>query len=230
MRTNLRPSANKINLAPRLRAIADLVTNCSVVYDIGTDHAWLPIWLLQQKRCQMAVASDVRPGPLKRAAEHVKQVNLESLISTRLSDGFENLEPTSHDTVILAGLGGKTIMNILESDKARKPVLVIQAMKSLPELRAFLSRKGYRIDDEDLACEKKRVYPVMRVRYTGDSYRLSPVEIWLGPVLTKKQPAGFSLYKEAVAETLRRQARGNPELASVAHQVETFPEREEKQF
>jgi tRNA (adenine22-N1)-methyltransferase len=228
MCATLKKAVHEVHLPPRLQAIANMVISCSVVYDIGTDHAWLPIFLLQRERCQMAVASDVRPGPLKRAAEHVKQAGLENRIDTRLSDGFEHLEPTDQDTVILAGLGGKTIMDILESVKARKPTLVIQAMKSLPELRTFLSCRGYRIEDEDLVCEKKQVYPVMRVRYSGDAYRLSSLETWLGPVLLQKKPFGFSLYKGKVVAALRRQARGNPELITVARQVEAIFEKDKK--
>ena len=104
-----------MELSKRLKAVADMVGTGSVLADIGTDHAYIPIWLVSRGSVPRAVAMDVNEGPLKRAQENILQNGLEEKIETRLSDGFKALAPGEADTAVIAGMGGGLTVRILKN-------------------------------------------------------------------------------------------------------------------
>lgn len=108
-----------MQLSERLRAVAALVMSGGTVADIGTDHAYIPIYLIQTDAVSRAIAMDVNPGPLSRAREHIAQYGLESEIETRLSDGLAALRPGEADSVVIAGMGGALMRRILEEGRDR---------------------------------------------------------------------------------------------------------------
>ena len=107
-------SKHSSDLSPRLQAVARLVTDGYRLADIGTDHAYVPIWLVKTGRIPGAVAADVNKGPLQRAAEHISASGLDSQIETRLSDGFSALSPGEVQSAVLAGMGGGLMIRILK--------------------------------------------------------------------------------------------------------------------
>ncbi len=154
-------------LSKRLYAIASLIDRGAIVADIGTDHGYLPIYLLEQGICQKAIAMDVRLGPLERARTHIKEHNLSEYIETRLSNGMKELNQGEADTVILAGMGGRLILDILEAKK-EEPLLfhayIIQPQSEVPFVRKCLQERGYEIRAEKMVEEGGKYYPIIKAR------------------------------------------------------------------
>ena len=103
-----------MKLSPRLQAVADLVPNCQCIADIGTDHAYLPIYLLKTKRIQKAIASDIHKGPASRAMNHLYNENLLSQAKVKIGAGLSILNNESVNGVIMAGMGGLMIQSIMK--------------------------------------------------------------------------------------------------------------------
>lgn len=106
---------NKISLDQRLRMCADFVRQNARLADIGTDHAYLPLWLCLNGTCPSAIAADINPDPLSRGQAAIMNFNAEHLISTRLSNGLENIGENEADDFVIAGMGGELIAAILDS-------------------------------------------------------------------------------------------------------------------
>ena len=152
-----------IKLSKRLEAISSLVPNNSKIIDIGCDHGLLDIYLYQQKKCNKIIASDINESALNNAKKNIKKNNLETKIETRLGGGLSVLEEGEADTVIIAGMGGELICQIIKDDikKAKKSVLIIQPMNAQYEVRKFLFENGFKIKCEDIECEAHRVYNII---------------------------------------------------------------------
>ena len=108
-----------MQLSERLRAVGALVTSGGTLADIGTDHAYIPIYLIQTGAVSRAIAMDVNPGPLSRAREHIAQYGLQCAIETRLSDGLAALRPGEADSIVIAGMGGALMTRILDEGRDR---------------------------------------------------------------------------------------------------------------
>lgn len=144
---------------------ASLVTPGFRLADVGTDHGYIPIALVQEGVIPQALAMDVNPGPLERAREHVREFGLESQIHTRLSDGVQALRPGEADTVLIAGMGGALTIRILEEGKVPlKTVkeLILQPQSEIGQVRRYLEQAGYRIMKEDMVWEDGKYYTVMK--------------------------------------------------------------------
>lgn len=186
-------------LSPRLAEAARLVGKCNCFADIGTDHAYLPIYLLMTGACRTAVASDIGEGPLKRASAAAQKYN--QTVSLRLGSGLSTLERDEADAVVIAGMGGLLIADILKSgaDKlgaAKK--IVLQPMTAVPELRKFLADYGWRIESESIVKEGEKLYILMSVKMPPpDSSFCEPyskAELFIGKRLTETQPQYFGEY------------------------------------
>lgn len=152
----------KVYNTPRLQAICSKIS-ASAVADIGTDHAYIPINALLQNRCARAAASDIREGPLEIARANVKKYNLADKISLRLGAGLSQIESGEAEEIIIAGMGGMMIRDIIAEDmqKARSAQrLILQPMNAAAELRQFLFENGFRIFCEDIAVEGFKVYNI----------------------------------------------------------------------
>lgn len=171
-----------IELSPRLRSVADLVPEGAVLADIGTDHAFLPVYLLQRGLIRRAVAADLREGPLSKARANAEKYELWDKMSFRLCDGLSGLSPEDADTIAIAGMGGETIASILEAapwTALGGHRLILQPMTSVYDLRAFLSTHGYTVTGEYLNREDRRIYVTMAVE-AGESAPYSEGEKWAG--------------------------------------------------
>ncbi len=157
-----------VKLSNRLLAVASFVTAGNVLADVGTDHGYIPIYLLQEKRIPRAIAMDINEGPLKRAKDHIALYGLKDYIETRLSDGVAALTPGEADTVLVAGMGGGLVIHILEEGKnvcIQAKELVLQPQSELERVRAYLWSNGYVILEEDMVLEDEKFYPMMHVAY-----------------------------------------------------------------
>jgi len=148
-----------IQLSPRLRRIADYVPRGGTVVDVGTDHAYIPIWLLQEGISAHAYATDIRPGPLERARADAVRHGVAERLTLWLCDGLALCPPEAVDTVILAGMGGETMRGILErAPWAMEKRLILQPQTKLPELRRWLGERGLAVLDAALADDAGRIY------------------------------------------------------------------------
>lgn len=155
-------------LSSRLRAIAAMVEKGSRLADIGTDHGYLPIRLLEEKRISMAIAMDVKDGPLLRARAHVEERGFSELIKLRLSDGFSALAPGEADVAVIAGMGGRLIIRILEDGKktARSlRYLILSPQSELFSVRHYLLENGYGILAEEMVLDEGKYYTVLKAAY-----------------------------------------------------------------
>lgn len=153
-------------LSERLKSVMDLVIPVGTVADVGCDHGYVAISLVQQKKAPRVIAMDVGKGPLNRAKEHIIQYDMADLIETRLSDGVEALEPGEADCLICAGMGGKLVTGILERGLAivrQMQELILQPQSDLSYVREWLRVHDFRIDAERMVCEDGKFYPMFRV-------------------------------------------------------------------
>lgn len=171
-----------IELSPRLSSVARLVPEGAVLADVGTDHAFLPVYLLQRGLISRAVATDLREGPLSKARANAEKYGLEDRMTFRLCDGLSAVTPQETDAIAIAGMGGETIASILAAapwTREGAHRLILQPMTSLYDLRDFLSRNGYVIDMEHLNREGRRLYVTMEVS-PGEAPPYTPGEKWVG--------------------------------------------------
>ncbi len=149
-----------------MKAVASMVTPGNVLADIGTDHGYVPISLVQRKKVPKAIAMDINKGPLKRACKHIAEFQLEDYIETRLSDGVQELEAGEVDSILIAGMGGELIIRIISDGmeicrKAKE--LILQPQSELMKVRQFLRKNKFEIVDEDMVIEDGKYYPMMKV-------------------------------------------------------------------
>ena len=157
-----------IQLSKRLQAVADLGKFGDTMADIGTDHGYIPIYLIQSKRISHAVAMDIGKGPLLRAQEHIAKYQLGAYIETRLSDGAKELCCGEVSSVVIAGMGGVLMQKILrDSEEVFRDVkeIILQPQSEIEQTRRFLLDNGYEILAEDMVLEDGKYYPMMRVSW-----------------------------------------------------------------
>lgn len=191
-----------MKLTPRLQAIAELIPSGSVVADIGTDHGYLPVYLLLEQISHRAVAADINPAPLEQARETVAAFNCLQKIDLRLGSGLQVLEEDDQiDTIIIAGLGGRTIAHILAEGKNKLQNvrrLILQPMSEAGYLRLFLAKNGYAIMHESLVMEGRRLYEIIQA-IPGKEEETDPFRLSFGPRLLEKKPPLFPvLVKEKI--------------------------------
>lgn len=161
-----------MKLSPRLKAAADEVRCGKKIADIGTDHAHLPIYLTENGICTSAVGSDLREGPVANAKINVANAGLSDRISIRLASGLDKVEPDEADDIIIAGMGGILISELIEKApwlRDREKHLVLQPQSHAEILRSYLIAGGYRIEKETVCEDAGRIYCIMSVYYSGEA-------------------------------------------------------------
>ena len=177
-----------MELSIRLKAVADMVTPGLRLADIGTDHAYIPIYLVENEIIPSAIAMDINKGPLNRAEANIKDHGLDQKIRTRLSDGLERLEINEADTMIAAGMGGALVIKILSADRTiteNLKELILQPQSEIWKVREYLCRTGYRIIDEKMVIDDEKYYTVMKAVRGEAAYNKAELEY--GPVLLERK-------------------------------------------
>ena len=170
-----------IALSKRMQENADLCFAGGTVADIGCDHGYLSIYLVQSGKKDRAIAMDVRPGPLSKAKENVSAYCLEDKITFRLSDGLEKLKVGEADTIIIAGMGGPLMEQILTKGRdvaLSCKELILQPQSDIPHFRRYLMDEGYLFLDERCVFDEGKYYFPMRVcpptsEFASEGYKLS---------------------------------------------------------
>ena len=159
-----------MKLTDRLLKIASLVTKDKKIADIGTDHGYIPVHLLNEGYIDFAILADVNKGPLENARKEVRHNNLIDKVDLRLGSGIEVLKKGEVDEVIIAGMGGILISELLEANievAQSTERFILQPMQAQKELRKYLLNNGYEILDEVLVREDFRIYEIIVTKYTG---------------------------------------------------------------
>ena len=162
-----------IKLDSRLMAVASLVRQNSRLADIGTDHAYIPVYLVNNGIITQAIAADINEGPLKNADKNILSYGLSDNIKTMLSDGLVNLPENCADDIIIAGMGGILISEILEKCVWIKNVnirVIAQPMTHAEKVRDFFINNGFKIKEEITAEDSKHKYCVIAAEYDGVTY------------------------------------------------------------
>lgn len=179
-----------LNLKGRLKLIADKVPKCNVLADIGTDHAYIPIYLVQNGVCQKAIASDVKIGPVKMASNNISLYKLSEKIETRLGNGLDTIEINEADSIIIAGMGGTLLTELLEANKPKTvnaDTLVLQPMNDLHVVRKWLYDNAFEIYDEEMVAEGPKMYFVLSAKFSGNKKQYSDFELYVGQRLIEKK-------------------------------------------
>lgn len=176
-----------IKLTNRLAAIAAYAVNFERVADIGTDHCYVPVWLLRSGKVKQVIASDINKGPLQRAQDTAEEYGVQSGLDLVLSDGIYHLKPDSVDAIIVAGMGGETIAGILSASGwigEGKHALIVQPMTKTEEFIQWLHSNGLRVTDATLAEDEGEIYLIL-LAGPGES-KPSVCELYVPQVLSQK--------------------------------------------
>ncbi len=200
----------------RLSACAEMVSGKGTVVDVGTDHGYLPVFLVSHGICKRAVAADINQGPLKSAKEHISSAGLDGSIITVLSDGLDGISSDDVSDVLIAGMGGELIAEIIERCSwLRGGVnLILQPMTKIAHLRSRLWDMGFEILRET-ACFEGFFYTVMLAKYTGKKREYSLLDTYIGKTGNKTDDErGFlKRQSEMLAIKGRGMLSGDPESA-----------------
>jgi tRNA A22 N-methylase len=194
-----------IILSPRLQCCASHITGGQRVADIGCDHGYLGIYLLKNGIASSVIASDVREGPLQSAIRNAHKYGVGDNMHFYLSDGVSNI-PRDFDTLVCAGMGGDTMVHILESApwlKSEQYRMILQCQSKTPLLRRYLSENGWRIYEESVLRDGKFLYTVMEVGYHPEYPKLTVGEWYFPPALLENPSKDVPAYYQWVTEGLR---------------------------
>ena len=216
--------AAKLDMGPRLRAIAALAPEgCACLADIGTDHGYIPVSLLLEGRVKRAVAADIGALPLDHARRTAAVYGVEESVDFRLGDGLSVLKPGEADVIVIAGMGGDTMTEILADAPWSRagPLLLLQPMSRGEVLRAWLPENGYRVLHEELVQDKGVLYPILSVR-GGGMPPASDAQAW-GGFLLDEDPLWGAYIADRLLR-LRRAAAGlkkarDPSLAAKRERI-----------
>lgn len=188
-----------MKLSKRLETVASMVTKGNRAADVGCDHGFVPIFLVESGISPLAVAADVRPGPLSRVKEHIKEHRLEEKIQTRLSDGLANIKPGEADSLIMSGIGGILMMRLLQDEEQTAKSfkeLILSPQSELFDVRRYLASNGYLIEYEHMLCDEGKYYFIFHVLVKKDEREWSEEEYRYGKDICKDDMKTFFAYLE----------------------------------
>lgn len=209
--------------------MASLVRQGSVVADIGTDHAYLVCYLLENNIIESAIAADLRKGPLENAKQTVALCSLEDKVELVLSDGLQNVKPGSCNEIVIAGMGGILISEILSKAEwvfDSEINIVAQPMTHAEVLREFFINNGFRILEEKTATDQKHCYCAISAVYTGEKIAYPAWYTYLGETLKISDDTAkkyvMKVYKSLKKkyDALAENGRKDDELSALLDEIE----------
>ena len=197
---------NKLNISNRLKTIGDFVDFNDNVIDVGCDHALLSIYIYLNKTHNI-IASDINKNPLKEAEKNLKKYNLDGKIELRLSNGLEKFSSNEFDTIIISGMGGINIIDILSKDISKlsnTKKMIIQSNKDIPLLRKFISKLGFEISNEVLVKEHNIIYTIIVFVKSNKKIRYNKTDLLIGPILKNSND---KLLNELLTKELKKRIK-----------------------
>lgn len=210
------------SLTPRLRAIADFVLPGRPMADVGTDHAQLPVDLVTRGAVPRAIACDVRAGPLEAARKTVAAAGCADRVELRQGDGLAAVGPNEVETVVIAGMGGRSIAAIVDAARPGTGIAGVRRLVLAPNggvgrLRRRLAELGWRIVDETVVDDAGHLYPIVVAEPASTPVRLDETDLAVGPILRHRTDAPVRAW---AAQELARTRRALDGLAR-AREVDT---------
>jgi len=198
-------------LSQRLAAVAEFVPQKARLADIGSDHAYLPIFLVREGKIDYAIAGEVAHGPLKAASAQIKKYDLEEKITSRLADGLTAIYPKDQiDTIVIAGMGGILIESILTDGQKdgflKGQRLILQPNNHESDVRHWLAVNHYKIYDEQIIEDHGKFYEIIAA-YSQENSNYTSKELYFGPVLMQKKTATFKKKWQKKLETKQKVLR-----------------------
>lgn len=199
-----------LKISDRLATVARLIPKGAHMVDIGTDHGYVPIWLLQNGWISSAIAMDVNKGPLARAKENRDRYGFTEVMDLRLSNGFEKLKPGEGDSVLIAGMGGPLMIRIIEEGRENASSIqtwVLQPQSEIPSVRRYLHEHHFIIEDEIMLKDDGKYYMAMKA-VPGEAEGWTDLEYLFGKyLLESKNPflKEFIIKETAVYERIKKQ-------------------------
>lgn len=204
------------SLSKRLAAVASLVKQGSTVADVGTDHGYIPVFLYKAGVIRSAVAADINKGPLSSCEALVSQEGLCDVIKTRLSDGLDNIDSNEYDTIIIAGMGGELISEILSRHDVRDKHIILNPMTH-PELaRKYLFDNGFEIENDIIVKDARHCYCVFDAHYTGNITPKDASDYYLGNI----QDFSNKEYFIHLLNYLNNKQKSGEDLSAVIKRIE----------
>lgn len=157
-----------MELSIRLKAIVSMIEKCDSIIDVGTDHGYVPIYLVKKGITKKAIASDINRGPVEKAKNNITRNNANNQISCRLGSGLSTVKEGEVQIAIIAGMGGNLIRDILEDDLnivKQFKYMILQPVQNAEVLREYLYNTGYDIIDEEICYDDGKFYEIIKVRY-----------------------------------------------------------------
>lgn len=192
------------------------------VIDVGSDHGLLALRCLKEDLTPFCICTDIHKLPAKRTEDCLKDHNMSSRSEVFCTDGLVGVELKAFDTVVMAGLGGNTIMNVIKEvmtrtseEILRNVDFVLQPQKTSDELRVFLCENGFDIVFEDVSIDRDLFYHMMRAVYTGQKHGLTSLQKFYGPVLITREDDTAVKFREHLDEIYKVRSRGNAELKAL---------------
>ncbi|ADK13892.1 MULTISPECIES: tRNA (adenine(22)-N(1))-methyltransferase [Clostridium] len=179
-----------MEISLRLKIVSSMVDNCECVADIGTDHGYVPIYLVESKVCKRAIASDINKGPVEKARFNIKLHGLENKIDVRLGSGLASIKPGEAQYVIIAGMGGNLIRDIIIDGMEifkKADALILQPMRNSEVLREYIYKSGFKIIDEELCIDENRFYEIIKIRYDNERQEVDSIFYEVGKALIDKK-------------------------------------------
>lgn len=167
-----------MELSNRLKAVASMVDECECIADIGTDHGYIPIYLINKGICKNVIACDINMGPLHKAKVNIRSYNLQDKIECRLGDGLSSLKIGEVQGIIIAGMGGNLIRDIIEKgiDVFKQVSFVIlQPVQNAEVLREHIYKRGYNILDENLCIDENKFYEIIKIEYDNKPKKVDSI-------------------------------------------------------
>ncbi len=208
-------------LDSRLKLCADFVRDGSKLADIGTDHAYLPVWLCRIGKCPCAIAADINPEPLKHGLKTIQNYGMEELVHTRLSDGLNEIRSDEADDIVIAGMGGELIADIISrcsfsKDKSKR--FILQPMTKSELLIKWLCDSGYEIIRQDCCTAAKKCYTVLLVQYSGKISEKDEIYYYLAE-LSPRTNETHRRFIQGHINRLLKQANGDVHFSALAERL-----------
>jgi tRNA (adenine22-N1)-methyltransferase len=190
-----------MDLSIRLNAIVNMIEKCDSVIDVGTDHGYVPIYLVKSGVIKSAIASDINKGPVEKAKNNIAVNNVSEQISCRLGSGLSTVKKGEVQIAIIAGMGGNLIRDILEADLdvvKEFEYMILQPVQNAEVLREYLCVAGYDIIDEEICKDDGKFYEIIKVKYATKPLILASIYYEISKVLIDKKSVvmkDFIVYK-----------------------------------
>lgn len=216
-------------ISQRLLACAGFVAPGDRVADIGCDHGYLSIHLLINGIARFCIASDINELPLQSAVRNAAKYGVSNRMSFHLSDGVQNI-PRDFDTLVCAGMGGDTMVSILDAApwlKDRQYRLILQCQSKTPMLRSYLSDHGWHISREAVLRDGRFLYTVMEVLYQPEAPRLTETETYFPPALLQNPSREVSEYYRWIVGGIALAAEHQPLKKPLLNALESLVQKPE---